>query len=144
MSFSNSITSNQPLPNLTILNDNGLQVDKIKFLGVTIGRNLTFKHHISNLCLKLSSHSPSSRSKTFCPVKILKCLYYAHIYSHLTYSNSISSQTNLCHLSQINVLHKKVITVITNNDFNDHTQPLFKVLNILNLADLSNHIASYM
>ena len=141
MLFSKTITYFQPLPNLTILNDEILQVDKTKFLGVILDKNLTFKHHLSNLCLKLSRTIPLLlKLKHFAPGNILKCLYYAHIYPHLTYCNPVWSQTYPCHMSQINVLHKKIIRIITNSDFNAHTQPLFKQLNILNLSDLSKLI----
>ena len=47
--FTNVNMKYQPLPRLTILNEDILQVYKIKFLGITIDKNLTFKHHISNL-----------------------------------------------------------------------------------------------
>ena len=141
MLFTKTITYFQPLPNLSILNDNILQVNKTKFLGVILDKNLTFKHHLSNLCLKLSRTIPLLlKLKHFAPSNILKCLYYAHIYPHLTYCNPVWSQTYPCHMSQINVLHKKIIRIITNSDFNAHTQPLFKQLNILNLSDLSKLI----
>ncbi len=123
-----------------------LQVERTKFLGITIDKNLIFKHHLSNLCLRLSRTIPLLlKVKHFAPSNILKCLYYAHIFPQLTYCNPIWSQTYPCHMSQINVLHKKVIRIITNSDYNDHTQPLFKQMNILNLADLSKLIlASHM
>lgn len=146
MLFTKTITIHQPLPNLTILNENILQVDKIKFLGIIFDKNLTFKPHISNLCLRLSRIIPLLvKAKHIAPIKILQCLYYAHIYPHLTYCNPIWSQTYPCHLSQLNVLHKKIIRIITNSDFIEHSQPLFKRLNILNFADLSQYIiASFM
>ena len=144
--FSNSITIYQPLPNLSILNADILQVDRIKFLGVTLDKNLSFKHHLSQLCLKISRIIPLLlKVKHFAPAEILRCLYYAHIYPHLIYCNPIWSQTYPCHLYQLNVLHKKIIRIITNSVFNEHTPPLFKSLNILNLVDLSKiNIASYM
>ena len=54
MLCTNTTTKYQPLPRLTILDKDITQVSKTKFLGVTIDNNLTFKYHISNLCLKLS------------------------------------------------------------------------------------------
>ncbi len=122
-----------------------MQVDRAKFLGIILNKNLTFKHHLSNLCLKLSRTIPPLEVKHFVPSNILKYLYYAHIYPHLTYCNPIWSQIYPCHIAQINVLHKKVIRIITNSDFNVHTQPLFKQLKILYLVDLSKlTLASYM
>ena len=146
MLFTNTITIHQPLPNLIILNENILQVDNTKFLGIIFDKNLNFKPHITNLCLRLSRIIPLLvKAKHLAPIKILQCLYYAHIYPHLTYCNPIWSQTYPCHLSQLNVLHKKIIRIMTNSDFIEHSQPLFKRLNILNFADLSQHIiASFM
>ena len=146
MLFTKTITYYQPLPNLTILNDDISQVDKIKFLGINFDKNLTFKHHLSSICLKLSrTISLLHKVKHFAPNNVLKCLYYAHIYPYLTYCNPIWSQTYPCHLYNLNVLHKKVIRIITNSVYSEHTPPLFKQLNILNLADLSKLCAaSYM
>ena len=63
----------QPLPRLTILNEDILQVYKIKFLGITIDKNLTFKHHISNLCIKLSrAIALLVRIKNLVPTVIIK------------------------------------------------------------------------
>ena len=54
MLFTNTSTKYQPLPRLAILDKDITQVAKTKFLGITFDNNLTFKYHISNLCLKLS------------------------------------------------------------------------------------------
>ncbi len=138
MLFTKTITYYQPLPNLTILNDDISQVEKIKFLGITFEKNLTFKHHLSNLCLKLSRTIPLlHKIKHLAPNNVFRCLYYTYIYPHLNYCNPIWSQTYPCHLYSLNVLHKKMIRIITNSDYSEHTPPLFKQLNILNIADLS-------
>ena len=54
MLFINTTAKYQPLSRLTILNDNITQVYKTKFLGITFDKNLTFKYHITDHCLKLS------------------------------------------------------------------------------------------
>ena len=49
MLFTNTTTTKyQPLPRLTILDKDIIQVSKTKFLEITFDNNLTFKHHISN------------------------------------------------------------------------------------------------
>ena len=146
MLFTNSITCYQPLPNLTILNDDITQVDKIKFLGIILDKNLNFKQHLSNLCLKLSRVIPLLlKVKHFAPVEILRNLYYAHIYPHLSYCNPIWSTTYPCHLYNLNVLHKKTVRIMSSSEYLAHTPPLFKSLNIMNLADISRfNIALYM
>lgn len=71
-------------------------------------------------------------------------VYYAHIYPHLNYCNHIWSNVHQCHLYNLNVLHKKAIRIMTNNDYCEHTPPLFEALNIQNLTDLSKlNIASH-
>ena len=144
--FTNIITKYQPLPNLLILNESIQQVYKTKFLGVVFDKGLTFKHHISELCLTLSKKIPLLlKVKHYAPLHILKCIYFAHIYPHLNYCNPIWSSTYATHLYHLNVLHKKIIRIMTDSDFCAHTQPLFKYLNILTLTDISNYnIASYM
>ena len=146
MIFSKLLTKYYPLPNLTMLNDSISQVYQTKFLGVFFDSNLSFKPHISNLCLKLSRTIPLLlKVRYFVPEAILKCLYYAHIYPHLNYCNPIWSNTYACHLKQLNVLHKKTIRIMTNSNYCQHTPPLFKSLNILNLTDLSKFsIGTYM
>lgn len=52
--LSNSITTCQPLNNLSMLNADILQVDQTKFFGITFDKNLCFKQHISQLYLKVS------------------------------------------------------------------------------------------
>lgn len=146
MLFTNTITKYQPLPKLSILNDHIMQVYKTKFLGITFDKNLTFKHHITNLCLKLSrSIALFLKIKSLVPIDIMKTMYYAHIFPHLSYCNSIWSTTYPCHLYNINTLHKKIVRIITNSDFLAHTPPIFKTLKILQLSDLSKFfIATHM
>ena len=146
MLFTNIATKFQPLPRLTILNKDILQVYQIKFLGITIDRNLTFKHHISNICIKLSrAIALLVRVKNLVPIEIIKVLYYVHVYPHLVYCNPIWSTTNPCHLYNLNILHKKITWILTNSDFLAHTPPLFKLMNILQLSDISKvSIATYM
>lgn len=144
--FTNTITKYQPLPRLSILNKDITQVLKTKFLGITIDKKLTFKHHISKLCLKLSrSIALLLKVKKLVPVEIMHIMYYAHIFPHLAYCNPIWFTTYPCHLQNLNTLHKKIIRIMTNSDFLAHTPPIFKVMNIFQLPNLSKFcIASYM
>ena len=146
MLFTNITTKYQPLPKLTILNDDILQVYKIKFLGIIFDKNLTFKYHIANLCIKLSrSVALLVRVKNLVPIEIMKIMYYAHVYPYLAYCNSVWSTTYPCHLHNLNILHKKIIRIVTSSDFLAHTPPLFKSMNVLQLSDLSKlFIATYM
>ena len=86
--FTNINMKYQPLPRLTILNEDILQVYKIKFLGILLIKNLTFKHRISNLCIKFSrAIALLVRIKNIVPIEIIKVMYYAHVYPYLAYCN---------------------------------------------------------
>lgn len=58
MIHTNIITNYLPLPNLSILNEDIFPTDKIKFLGITFDNQFNFKHHISNLSLRISRTIP--------------------------------------------------------------------------------------
>ena len=112
MLFTNTTTKYQPLPRLTILDKDITQVSRTKFLRITFDNNLTFKHHISNLNLNLNQTLSRSvalllKIKNLVTVEIMKIMYYAHIFPHLTYCNPIWSNTYPCHLHNLNILQKK-------------------------------------
>jgi len=138
MIHTNIITNYLPLPNLSILNEDIFPTDKIKFLGITFDNQFNFKHHISNLSLRISRTIPILlKTKHFAPAEVLKCLYYAHIFPHLNYCNPIWANTYPRHLKPLIVLHKKAIRIMTNSEYRQHTTPLFKSLEIMTLTDLT-------
>ena len=48
-------------------------------------------------------------------------------------------------IEKIYLLQKKAIRIISNSGFNDHTRPIFKKLNILNIREVFKHqIASFI
>ena len=110
----------------------------MKFLGVIYDDNLNFKYHVNHVTKKLSrSAAMLYRLRDFMPFEVLKTLYYAHIYPHLLYCNPIWSTTYNTHLTSLNLLHKKIIRIITNSSYLEHTTPLFKSTKILKFEDLS-------
>ena len=62
--------------------------------------------------------------------------YYSLVHSHLNFGACVWGNADEIHLNKIRVLKKKVIRTISNADFNDHSSPLFKNLNILKFDDL--------
>ena len=61
-----------------------------KFLGITIDENLTWKDHISVLYNKVSTNKRLlMNAQNLLPGKILEQIYYAYVYSHLTYGLAI-------------------------------------------------------
>ena len=114
------------------------KVDHIKFLGIIYDDKLTFKYHTLHLTNKLS-HIASMllQLRDFVPNFILKILYYAHVHSSLSYCNTIWGSTSQSHLQSLILMQKRIIRIITNSHFLEHTRPLFKASKILTITDLN-------
>jgi Reverse transcriptase (RNA-dependent DNA polymerase) len=109
----------------------------VKFLGVFIDPQLNFKTHIKNIASKISkSLYFIKKSKNFLTDSALKALYYSLIHSHLTYAIQIWSCTSKSNLNPLVKLQKSAVRLITNSAYNEHSEPLFKSLNILPLDSL--------
>ena len=113
------------------------RVNSIKFLGVFYDDTMSFKTHITHLSQRLSrTASLLYRVQQFMPPSILKIMYHAHVSSILNYCNIIWSNTYPTHLQPIIKMQKRIIRIITNSDFLEHTEPLFKQCKILNIENL--------
>ena len=134
------------LPPLVYNNNIIKRTDTHILLGVTIDDKMTFKPHIANLMLKLSRvMSLLYRVRDIVPIKIMKTLYDAHVLPHFHYCTSIWCTTYPTHLLPLFRMQKRLIRIITDSDFYEHTQPLFKELHTLKLFDINKlDIAVYM
>ena len=134
------------LPQLHINNKLITQTNQIKFLGVTNDDSLTFKYHINNLTLKISRHiALLYQIKDLMPQDVLKTIYYAHIYPLLTYCNPIWCTTYPTYLIPLKLQLKKIVRIITNSNYLEHTNPLFRSTKILKLEDITKvAIANFM
>ena len=103
-----------------------------KLLGVHFDEYLNFDKHTSYICAKLSrSLYCIKRASNKLSKKSLLSLYYALIHPHLLYCINILSCTSKSNLSQLQIMQKKAIRIITKSKVNDHTGPLFKANKIL-------------
>ena len=63
------------------------KVTTVKFLGVTLDENLTFKDHVNKFTSKISkSVGVMRRHHCQLPANVMVKLYYSLVYSHLTYA----------------------------------------------------------
>ena len=143
------IFTNKPLNILPplLFNDNIInKTDTHTLLGITLDEKMTFIPHITNLMLKLTRvMSLLYRVKDFVPQSTLKTLYNAHVLPHLHYCTPIWCSTYPTHLLPLFRIQKRFIRIITNSDFYEHTQPLFKDIYTLKLFDINKlEIAVYM
>ena len=113
---------------------------KIKYLGVLLDHRLTWKHHLSELSKKLSrSVGMLYKIRDFCPTPVLRSLYFSIFNSHLTYGLPVWGNADRIYLDKVIKKQKMAIRAISFADFNAHTTPLFKQLDILSFPDLYQH-----
>ena len=77
-----------------------------------------------------------SEVRHFVDNHILVMLYYSLIYPFFTYGVHVWGLTFLSFLTQLFIIQKKAIRIISFCEPKSHSEPLFKSLNLLNLNDV--------
>ena len=112
-------------------------VQSIKFLGVILDQNLTWKDHIDTVASKISrTIGIISKSKYFISEISLFQLYYSLVYPYLYYGNIIWGSAYKSNLRRLKVLQKRVIRIISISSFDAHTAPLFHKYHLLTLDNI--------
>ena len=109
------------------------ETDKFNFLGLHINSRLTWDSHIKEVSTKIirTTGIIKKLQLTF-PKNILLSIYNSLILPHI----------NCCILSwgynsnKIFMLQKKAIRAINSAGYNAHTEPLFKLYNLLKVEDI--------
>jgi hypothetical protein len=132
------------LPQNTAITLNGINLNRIgndqpekviKFLGIHMDQNLTWKYHINTIKSKISrSLFALNRVKNILPHDILKSLYFSLVQSHLIYG--IQAWGSTIHINKLETIQKRAIRIINNKVYNSHTEPLFRQNEILKVRDL--------
>ena len=108
-----------------------------KFVGIHLDEFLTWEYHIEKVRNKLASANFAiSRVKTLFPCFIKKNIYNSLFKSHLEYGLICWGGVKPSKLHGLFMLQKKVIRHIAGKGIREHSDPLFKSLKILKLADL--------
>ena len=103
----------------------------VKYLGIQIGKRLTWKQHINHVALKLNkANAMLSKLRHVLDIKTLRSVYYAIIESHLCYASLVWAQ-NVSSIKRLHLLQKKFLRLMFFQSRNSHTGPLFKVSKIL-------------
>jgi hypothetical protein len=104
---------------------------------VHIAPELNFKHHILTIESKLAKALFALRmSKNFLNENSRKLVYYALFQSHLIYAIQIWSCTAKNNLKNIERMQKEAIRLVCGKKRYEHTEPLFKKMEIFKLDDL--------
>jgi hypothetical protein len=113
------------------------RVHTIKFLGVLIHENLSWKSHIDDRANKLAkSIGVLNRLKHQLPAHTLLTLYNSLISPHFQYAITSWGNFQQQYIKRLEILQKKAIRIITNSSYNCHTNPLFFNLRLLKIKDI--------
>ena len=118
----------------------------IKYLGVLIDKNLSWKHHIDAIATKISKNvGLIAKLRYYVPRKILLNFYKSLIQPYLTYGLPAWGQAGKMYLNKILILQKRALRLLFFADVRDHAIPLFLEANVLPITFLYHEcVASLM
>ena len=109
----------------------------IKFLGIIIDENLSFKNHIDHISSKTSkSVGLLYRLSRFLPINVLKTLYHSLVMPHISYGIELWYGAPRTVSDRITVIQKKMIRALNSLPYNSHTGPYFKDMKLLKVEDM--------
>ena len=97
--------------------------NSVRYLGVKIDENLSWKDHIHDIATKLN-RANALLFRNYVNFNTLKSIYFAIVDSHINYANLIWGQ-NVNSPFRIVTLQKKSIRIIDNQTRNSHSSLLF-------------------
>ena len=124
---------------------NNLEEKSTKFLGIFIDEAMTWKYHINHVNKKISrALFIIKQVKNLLPFDCLRSLYFALIHPHFSYGITAWSNASQVTLKRTNILQKRAIRTICRANYNSHTEPLFKKLNIMKLKEQYEYEAAIL
>ena len=110
----------------------------IKFLGVLIDENITWKDHIQTIENKISKNiGILFKAKCLLNRKCLRSIYFSFINCYLNYANIAWGSTQKGKLKKLFKQQKHASRIIFDKEITDHSCPLLKSLNALNVYQLN-------
>lgn len=108
----------------------------VRYLGVIIDEHLCWTKHLDLLASKLRrANGMLSNLRHYLPKYLLRSIYFALFHSHLAYSIEIWGQ-GLPRNNRIEILQKTAVRILTFSKYNEHSDRLFKHLEIPTLRVL--------
>ena len=109
----------------------------IKYLGVLIDQNLSWKYHIDSIVTKISKNvGLIAKLRHSVPRPILLNIYNSLIHPYLTYGLAAWGQACKTYLNKILILQKRALRLLYFADWHDHAIPLFLEANVLPITFL--------
>ena len=112
----------------------------VKFLGVMVDENLTWKDHIKTIENKIAkSLGLLYKSQHLIDKISLKSIYFSYIHSYINYANIAWASTHRTKLRKLHNQQKHAVRIVENEKRETPSKPLFKNLNVLNIYQLNIH-----
>ena len=134
------------LPQLKINETEIKREHSLKFLGVMIDENLTWKKHIDLIVSKISkSIGVLYKASRFLNFNCLKSIYFALIHSYINYANIAWGSSCRTNLKKIHLKQKQAVRIIFHKDRLTHSRPLLRILKALNVYQVNLYqVTSFM
>ena len=126
---------------INIGNQNIAQLNSTNFLGLNIDQDLLWKHHIKQVSSKIANLSGIMiRARHYLPLKILQTIYYALVYSHLTFCNIAWASSYPTRPEGIYKIQRKIVRIATFLKYTQDTRPIFLSLNLPTIYELNSYL----
>ena len=111
---------------------------QIKFLGITIDENLSWKTQIDDVCNKLRSYFHIFYNiRDYLSQKEVQAIYYALVFSKIKYGINVYGQAGITKMGRIQTLQNQLLKVLSEKTYRYPTEKLHKELNLLLIDDIS-------
>ena len=113
---------------------------KIKYLGIIMDDELTWKFHIIELRKKLNrTIRMLFKIENIAPLRVLHSLYYALFHSHLSYGICVWGNATKEALQPLDIAQNKIVRILSNADYDAGTGSLYRNLGIMKVEDIFKH-----
>ena len=114
------------------------ETSSIKFLGVMLDGHISWNDHIKTVENKLAKNiGLLNRASYFLNEHSLKTIYFSYIHSYLNYANIAWASTYVTKLKKKNLLQKRAVRFVFNEDRLSHSRPLLRKINALNVYQIN-------
>ena len=135
---SKKVIQNVP-EHINFLNQKIKRTSHIKFLGVILDENLTWNHHINEICSKLKRlFHIFYNIRNYLSKDNIKTIYYALVYSRIKYGITVYGQACKTKMQRIQTLQNKLLKVISGKDYRFPTNELHDEFDFLLIKDIAN------
>ena len=109
----------------------------IKYLGILIDQNLSWKYHIDSIVTKISKNvGLIAKLRHSVPRPILLNIYKSLVHPYQTYGLAAWGQACKTYLNKFLILQKRALRLLYFTDWHEHAIPLFLEANVLPITFL--------